>query len=255
MENKEAADIYPSLTAEHIKNPNRFYAFPILGMLIKFIILIPVYIEMIFLILAFAVLSIVNSFAVLFTGKYMDAFYQFNLGFMRLSAKVSFFLWGLTNKYPGFDFTINDTFNVDIEKPQNPNRLWAFPLLGGLAKMIILIPYFIYTSVLDYASRLGVFISFAPVLFMGKYPESTYELARDYFKLTLRSSVFMTGLSDKYPSFHISMNHKTTKIILIILAILLMIGYVFMPQSSYKSSYTDDANALYQQPLDTFETP
>jgi len=38
--------IYPNLIVEHPKNPNKFWAVPIVGILVKLIILIPVLIEL-----------------------------------------------------------------------------------------------------------------------------------------------------------------------------------------------------------------
>ena len=63
---------YPDLRIERIQNPNRFYAFPFLGGLFKIIILIPVLIELAFLILFWAFVTIINSFVVLFTGSAIE---------------------------------------------------------------------------------------------------------------------------------------------------------------------------------------
>ncbi|MCL5073089.1 MAG: DUF4389 domain-containing protein [Actinobacteria bacterium] len=251
-------NIYPTLTAELIKNPSRFYAFPILGILVKVIIVIPIFIELMFLSIVYFFVSIINSFSVLFTGRYWDLAYQLVLGLMRLNTKIYFFMSGLTNKYPGFNFTINDTFNVEMAKPEKPNRLFAFPILGGIVRVILLIPYLVYTYVIQNAANIGVFVSFVPVLFMGKYPESTYELARDGNRLSLSSSAYMGGLSDSYPSFWISMNHKTAKIILIILGALIAIVNFFSPRSSQQYNYqkTEEFNFNNQDIQTNFpETP
>ena len=216
---KSNLSFYPSLSLEHIQDPNRLYAVPIVGILIKVVILIPVFVEFVFLGIVYFLVSIINSFFVIFTGTYWDSAYRFTLGFMRLTIKLYFFLYGLTNKYPGFDFTINDRFTVDIEKPQSPNRIYAVPFIGWIARIVLLIPFFIWEVILQRASGIGVMASFFPVLFMGKYPESTFELARDYTRVQLASTSYMSGLSDTYPSFSISLNHKTIKIVLIILGV------------------------------------
>lgn len=228
MENAPPANLYPTLSVSHIQNPNRFFALPLLGILVKLILILPVGIELIVLYIANIFVIIINSFMVLFTGKYWDTAYTLNLGIIRLGTKISLYIYGLTDKYPGFDLAIQDPLiTLDMKKPENPNRLFAIPLLGGIARIILLIPYLIYQSVLNYAVGLGVIISSFPVLFTGKYPEATYEFTKDYTRVTLASTAYMSGFSDSYPSFWISMNHKTAKIILIIFGILLFIANIF----------------------------
>ena len=216
--------MYPVLKIDYVKNPNRFYAFPILGAVVKFIMLIPIGIEIVVLAIVFGVLSIINSFIVLFTGDYWDTAYNFTLGFMRLTTKAFAFLSGLTNSYPGFDFTLPKEITLNMPKPQHPNRLFAIPILGFLIRIILLIPYNVWNQILSESSGIGIFVSFAPVLFAGRYPESTYELARDQVRVSLGSLCYLSGLSDNYPSFWISMNHKNVKIILIILGALVLLN-------------------------------
>lgn len=248
MEDKTAkkstppANIYPALTLDHITNPNRFYAFFVLGFVIKCIILIPQAIEMLFLAIFSLFVSIINSFVVLFTGKYWDFAYTYIVGFLRFNAKIYFFFSGLTDTYPGFDFSLPKEIQIDIPKPTNPNRFFAIPVLGGVVRIILLIPFLIYQMIVSNGSSVGVVASSFPVLFAGKYPESTYEMARDAQRIVLAASIYNTGLSDKYPSFWISMNHQTIKIILIIIGVVLMtlgnIASNFTKQDTYDNNYS-----------------
>lgn len=218
-------DVYPSLAATRPETPNRLYALPIVGFLFKAIILIPVSIWLALLGIAVGVMVLVNSFVVLFTGAYMQAAYDLLLGWLRLSVKVFFFMWGFTDRYPGFGFEIEEGgFGFDIGRPEEPNRLFAFPLLGGIVRVVLLIPYIIYSSVLDDASAIALVVTSFPVLFVGKYPESTYELMRDAYRVTAASECYIMGLSDRYPSFWISMNHQTVKIVLIVLGAIVLLG-------------------------------
>lgn len=228
MENLPPTNLYPTLSVSHIQNPNRFFAFPVIGILVKLIMIIPVGFELLILYIANIFVTFANSFMVLFNGVYWDTAYNLNLGIMRLMTKTYLFIYGLTDKYPGFDLTIQDPLiTLDMKKPETPNRLFAIPLLGGLARVILLIPYLIYQSVLNYAVGLGVIISSFPVLFTGRYPETTYEFTKDYMRIVLASTAYMTGFSDSYPSFWISMNHKTAKVLLIIFGVLLFIANMF----------------------------
>jgi hypothetical protein len=215
--------IYPVLTSKYIENPNRLYAVPVLGFLIKFIILIPVFIELMFIGIGAAVLIIlVNPFVVLITGRYMSLAYQANLGMLRLSTKLSFFMFGLTDRYPGFSLdNDNPDVLVDFSMPENPGRLYAVPILGFIIRTVLMIPYFIFSQIINNAATIGVFfVASFVVLFTGKYPEGVYELARDSQRVNMASALYLSGISDRYPSFYISMAHDKIKIILIALAVI-----------------------------------
>lgn len=232
--------IYPVLRIEQIKNPNRFYAVPIVGILVKILLLIPIAIEisLLFIWLLIVVL-LINPFVVLLTGKYWQHVHNFSLGLFRLMTKSTFFLYGLTDKYPWFDFKTTENLSLEISLNKNPKKLYAVPILGGVIRMILLIPYFIFANIVSQAALIGVFIlAWAIVLFKGKYPAGIFELARDATRVSLGSWSYMMGLSDRYPSFYISMIHDKIKIILIAIAIIFN-GFNFASNKDSGPNKTD----------------
>lgn len=218
---KIPTEIYPTFNLLRITNPSRFFAIPILGFLVKVIISIPVFIVAGCYGIGLFFVIVIDSFIVLFTGKFWKEAYDFEVGMLRYSAKIYLYLFGLTNTYPGFDLSIHDTWTLDIDVPTNPNRFFAIPLFGFLARVILLIPYFIFEQVIGTAGVVAAFIAIFPILFKGKYPESLYELARDSVRIRTSAGMYMMGLSDSYPSFWISMNHQSVKVGLIIVGALL----------------------------------
>lgn len=215
--------IYPVLTAEAIQNPNRLFAIPLLGILIKAILLIPVGVELFFLfIYGLIVVWLINPWVVLFTGQYWSHAYNFLLGMIRLMTKVSFYFFGLTDKYPWFGFNINDKFTLDIQKPENPKRLYGIPIVGGLIRIVLVIPYIIFEQIVSQAAGIGAYLlAWAVVLFKGRYPAGIFELARDSIRVNVASWAYFSGLSDRYPSFYISMTHDKIKLILLGISIIL----------------------------------
>lgn len=215
--------IYPVLTAETIQNPSRLFAVPVLGFLIKVILSIPIFFEVLFLLIwGLIVVSLINPWVVLFTGRYWPHAYNFSLGMIRLITKVSFYFFGLTDKYPWFSFNINDKFTLDIQKPENPKRLYAIPIIGGLIRTVLAIPYIIFEQIVSQAAGIGAYLlAWAVVLFKGRYPEGIFELARDSIRVNVASWAYFSGLSDRYPSFYISMTHDKIKLILLGISIIL----------------------------------
>ncbi len=217
--------IYPQLSISKLKSPNRSWAIPILGGLAKIIILIPVFIEIAILFLYVFILQIINSFSVLFSKKYWPYCFEISVGTFNLVTKTTFFFYGLSDKYPGFNLKLNGDFDIKFEMPKNPGKFFAIPILGIIARGILIIPYAIYTQVIGNGAKVGVVASSIPVFFNGRYPDSTFELARDSMRLSLSQFAYFAGISDKYPSFKIDLkNNQTIKIALIIIGTIMLLS-------------------------------
>lgn len=225
-------NVYPIISIQKIENPNRFFAIPLLGGLIKLLLCIPVGIEMVVLLFIAQLLLPINALIVLFTGKYWKTLFNLIKGFMVLNTKVGFYTYGLTNKHPGFSLSINDAYSYEIGYPDKSSRFFAIPILGMVSRIILLIPFMVYSGIIQYAAILGTVFGSLVVLFAGKYPESIFEFARDATRLNQAMFLYSFGISDKYPSFNISWNHKGIKIFLIVITFMFSILNVFIPKEA-----------------------
>ena len=70
--------------------------------LVKWVLAIPHYFVLAFLWLAFAVLSVAAFFAILFTGRYPRAIFDFVLGMNRWVLRVAAYAGLMTDQYPPF---------------------------------------------------------------------------------------------------------------------------------------------------------
>lgn len=215
--------MYPIIEIERIKNPRQFYAFPVVGGIVKAVMLIPQYLMLFFAGLCFGIAMLINPFVVLFTGKYWKPAYDWAIKYINIQVKITFFSRGLTDKYPGFTYDIEDNFSVTVNYPNNPNKLFAIPFLGFLARAVVMIPFGIYSQVLLSASNVMSIFSSPAVLFKKYYPESTYELARDAVRTDAASSLYFAGISDTMPTYKISKNHLALKLLFIVLGAILFI--------------------------------
>jgi hypothetical protein len=234
---------YPKLVIKNNAYPRLLFAFPFVGILIRLILTIPVNILLLIYSCWYAILWFAVPFVILFTGKYPDSFYHFFLGYMRMYSKIAFYIAGLTDKYPGFGLDGNGIVELDFPKPQAPSRALGIPLIGFIVRIVLLIPYLIFESVLSNGTQWAVMFSWFAVLFKKRYPESLYEFVTDYLRVANASTIYVTYLSDTYPSFQISMKHKRVKILLIVLGAL---GFLNGGMHNTSNNTSNNYNNSYQ---------
>lgn len=258
MADKEESSVvktnfYPHMRVKNNEHPRKLLAFPFLGIIIRFVLLIPVFIYFWLLSIVFIAYWLVTPFIIVFTGKYWDRAYQFNVGYLKLATKIALYYSGLTDTYPGFNRSDNGLFELTIDKPDAPSKLLGFPLLGFIIRAIFMIPYSLYQTVLGQGSQVAILISWFAVLFKGKYPESMYEFVRDSIRVSNAMTAYTAYMSDIYPSFKISMNHKNVKIFLIIVgAILTIANFTTQPDPD---AYRDTSNGtMYDSTQDSTDT-
>jgi hypothetical protein len=184
---------------------NRFWAIPVVGIVVKAIILIPHFIVLSVLGAVVMLLQLVTWIPVLTAGQFPEWSYNLAAGFLRWYLRVSAFLFGLSDTYPAFSLqdTPQDTQTI-IPLPTNPNRMWAVPVIGILIKAILVIPHYIILYVLGIIVELLQLVTWIPVLFGGQYPEWGENLVGGYLRWNLRYVSYLLGLTDIYPPFQLS---------------------------------------------------
>ena len=192
--------------------------------LVKWLLAIPHYIVLFFLWIAFVVLTIVAFFAILFTGRYPRGIFDFNVGVLRWTWRVSFYSYGAlgTDRYP--------PFTLD-EAPDYPATLHvAYPerLSRGLVLVkwwLLAIPYYILVGIFlggagSAAGRaedwggwhwwyggglIWALVLFAGValLFIARYPGGLFDFVLGLDRWVARVVAYAGLMTDAYPPFRL----------------------------------------------------
>jgi len=179
--------------------------------LLKWLLGIPHYIILAFLLIAFVVVAIIAFFAILFTAKYPKGLFEFNTGVLRWLWRVGFYSYEAlgTDKYPPFSLKPDDDYPADLEI-EYPERLSRGLVL--VKWWLLAIPHYIIISlflggggqryVVGLTFILAIFGAIA-VLFTGKYPESIFKLVVGLNRWTYRVVAYASLMTDQYPPFRL----------------------------------------------------
>jgi hypothetical protein len=186
---------------------SRFYAFPLVGWLIKMLMLIPFFIANCFVTLAVGVLMCVTWIPVLVSGQYPNVALRWYGGHVRWMVRVYSFLYGITDKYPEFNFDDNpaaEFTSVNFGTNRHASRLFALPVVGMALKCVLLIPHLIMMMILGMLTGLSMVVVWFPVLMGGRYPHWALGLVAGTVRYMARVQSFLYGLTDTYPPFSLS---------------------------------------------------
>lgn len=166
--------------------------------LVKWLLLIPHYICLVFLGIAAAVVIFISFFAVLFTRNYPRGMFDFVLGVHRWGWRVAAYLLLLTDEYP--PFTLEDV-------PDYPARLTIDYPEGGvdrwrpLVHWLLVIPFFIVATVLYYVAAFLAFITVFIILFTKDYPEGLFRFVVNSYRWLVRAQAYEYWMVTEYPPF------------------------------------------------------
>jgi hypothetical protein len=214
-----AGQTYPVVVSARLDEPVSRWLW-----LVKWILLIPHFIVLVFLWLAFFVVTVVAFFAVLFTGRYPRPMFDFNLGVIRWSWRVSYYGYSAlaTDRYPPFTLAAVPDYpaTVDIEYPERLSR--------GLVLVkwwLLAIPHYLILTVISGGAAaaswqsgsdqtqwsnagtglIGLCVLFSAIalLFTARYPRGLYDLVVGLNRWSLRVLAYAALMTDRYPPFRL----------------------------------------------------
>jgi hypothetical protein len=148
-----------------------------------------------------AILQFVAFWIVLFTGRYPQSMFDFQVGLMRWSIRINARTYNISDDYPSFGINGTDPYtSLIVEYPERISRLLVLVrVFFGL--FYVYLPHMFILFFRGIFVGILVFISWWIVLFTGKYPAEFHGWIVGQIRWTTRINLYMKFMTDKYPAF------------------------------------------------------
>jgi hypothetical protein len=147
------------------------------------------------------ILQFLSFWIIVFTGRYPQSFYEYQIKYLQWTWRVNARLLNLADGYPAFGLDATDeATEYYIPYKESSDRFSVF-LRGIFGFIYVLIPHGIVLYFLIIVSALISFLAWWIVLFTGRYPRDMFNFVLNVQRWGARLGAYLMYLTDIYPPF------------------------------------------------------
>lgn len=148
-----------------------------------------------------SILQFISWWAILFTGRYPQSFFEFQVGLNKWSLRVQARIMNLSDGYPAFGIKGTDEFtNFEMPYPESLSR-GTLLLKTFFGIFYCILPHGFCLMFRMIATQFLCFLAWWAVLFTGKYPASWHAFNVGTIRWSTRLNLYMGLMTDEYPRF------------------------------------------------------
>lgn len=148
-----------------------------------------------------AILGFVSWWVILFTGRYPQSFFEYQVDLLRWRTRVQARQLNFTDGYPAFGLSsVDPAITVDVPYPQSLSRGMLL-VKAFFGFFFVLIPHGFVLYFLAIAVMFVLFINWWIILFTGQASAGIQEFVVGFFRWSTRVNLYMGNMTDVYPPF------------------------------------------------------
>lgn len=148
-----------------------------------------------------AIIGFIAFWSILFTGRYPQSFFEFQVGLERWNLRLNARIYNLADGYPAFGISAKEeqtTFEMPYPESLSRGLVIVKALFGVF---YVALPHLFILAFRSFATQILVFLAWWAVLFTGKYPKSWHEFNVGTLRWATRINLYLRFMTDTYPPF------------------------------------------------------
>ena len=184
---------YPvTFEVEYVAERSRLSAF------FRLLLAIPLFIWLYFYGIVAYIAVVLAWFAIVITGSYPRALYEFVAGFVRFLTRTTAYASLLCDGYPSFGGSDSATYPVRVGFA---GPLERYSRLRTLFRIILEIPVLVLRYVMGILLEIGAVAAWVVIVLTGKMPRGLFDMMVLANSYTARSDAYLMLLTETYPPF------------------------------------------------------
>lgn len=147
------------------------------------------------------ILRFISFWVILFTGRYPESMFEYQVKFMRWNLRLNARMWNLADDYPAFGLEGTDEYTeFDVAYPESIDRVMVL-VKAFFGVFYVALPHGLILIFRMWWGSILSFLAFWSVLFTGEYPPAWHRFNVETLRWGQRVQLYLAYMTEEYPPF------------------------------------------------------